>query len=123
MYFIRSVCFRLDTWHIVTIEKWQSQEDLDAHMASPHIAEVIAAAGGSFRWITRHPHSPLARVRWAELTGESIRAPDPKWDLERCVKRKGSDQGSGQPGLARLDGAVTTCRISSQPVGSRRHRE
>ncbi len=32
----------------VTIEKWESQEDLDAHMASPHIAEVITAAGDHF---------------------------------------------------------------------------
>jgi quinol monooxygenase YgiN len=29
----------------VTIEKWESQADLDAHMASPHIAEMITAAG------------------------------------------------------------------------------
>lgn len=32
----------------VTIEKWQSQEDLDAHMASSHIADVIATAGDHF---------------------------------------------------------------------------
>ena len=32
----------------VTIEKWQSQEDLDVHMASSHIADVIAAAGDHF---------------------------------------------------------------------------
>lgn len=32
----------------VTIEKWQSREDLDAHMASSHIADVIAAAGDHF---------------------------------------------------------------------------
>jgi quinol monooxygenase YgiN len=25
----------------ITIEKWESQEDIDAHMASPHLAEVI----------------------------------------------------------------------------------
>ena len=29
----------------VTIEKWESQEDLDAHMASPHIAAMVTAAG------------------------------------------------------------------------------
>jgi quinol monooxygenase YgiN len=29
----------------VTIEKWESQADLDAHMASPHIAEMITVAG------------------------------------------------------------------------------
>jgi quinol monooxygenase YgiN len=32
----------------VTIEKWESQEDLDAHMASPHIADVITTAGDHF---------------------------------------------------------------------------
>ena len=32
----------------VTIEKWQSQEDLDAHMASSHIADVVTAAGDHF---------------------------------------------------------------------------
>jgi quinol monooxygenase YgiN len=32
----------------VTIEKWQSQEDIDAHMASSHLADVIAAAGDHF---------------------------------------------------------------------------
>jgi quinol monooxygenase YgiN len=29
----------------VTIEKWASQADIDAHMASPHIAQMITAAG------------------------------------------------------------------------------
>jgi quinol monooxygenase YgiN len=32
----------------VTIEKWQSREDLDAHMASSHIADVVTAAGDHF---------------------------------------------------------------------------
>lgn len=32
----------------VTIERWQAQEDLDAHMASSHIADVITAAGEHF---------------------------------------------------------------------------
>jgi len=32
----------------VTIEKWESQADIDAHMASPHIAEMITAAGDHF---------------------------------------------------------------------------
>lgn len=32
----------------VTIEKWQSQEDLDAHMASTHMADAITAAGDHF---------------------------------------------------------------------------
>jgi quinol monooxygenase YgiN len=29
----------------VTIEQWESQADLDAHMASPHLAETFAEAG------------------------------------------------------------------------------
>lgn len=29
----------------VTIEQWTAQADLDAHMASPHIAEFITTAG------------------------------------------------------------------------------
>jgi quinol monooxygenase YgiN len=32
----------------VTIEKWDSQEDLDAHMASSHIADVVRTAGDHF---------------------------------------------------------------------------
>jgi quinol monooxygenase YgiN len=32
----------------VTIEKWQSQEDIDVHMASSHIGDVIATAGDHF---------------------------------------------------------------------------
>jgi quinol monooxygenase YgiN len=29
----------------VTIEEWESQEDIDAHMASPHMAEAVTALG------------------------------------------------------------------------------
>jgi quinol monooxygenase YgiN len=32
----------------ITVEKWASQEDIDAHMAGPHIANVIAVAGDHF---------------------------------------------------------------------------
>lgn len=32
----------------VTVEAWTSQADLDAHMASPHLAEAIAASGEHF---------------------------------------------------------------------------
>jgi len=32
----------------VTVEQWTSQEDLDAHMASPHLAAAIAASGEHF---------------------------------------------------------------------------
>jgi quinol monooxygenase YgiN len=34
-----------DTDVFVTVEKWSSQEGLDAHLASPHVAAAIAAAG------------------------------------------------------------------------------
>ncbi len=29
----------------VTVEKWRSQDDLDAHMKTPHVAEAFQAAG------------------------------------------------------------------------------
>jgi quinol monooxygenase YgiN len=29
----------------VTVEEWETQEDLDAHMASPHMVEAINAFG------------------------------------------------------------------------------
>lgn len=29
----------------VTVEKWQSQAGLDAHLASPHLAAALAASG------------------------------------------------------------------------------
>ncbi|MDN5743736.1 MAG: antibiotic biosynthesis monooxygenase [Nocardioidaceae bacterium] len=29
----------------VTIEEWRSQEDLDAHMAQPHVAKAFETAG------------------------------------------------------------------------------
>ena len=32
----------------ITIENWQSQADLDAHMASPHIAKVVTVAADHF---------------------------------------------------------------------------
>jgi quinol monooxygenase YgiN len=32
----------------VTIEAWGSREDLDTHMASPHIADFITTAGDHF---------------------------------------------------------------------------
>jgi quinol monooxygenase YgiN len=32
----------------ITVEKWESQEDIDTHMASPHIADVITTAGDHF---------------------------------------------------------------------------
>ena len=35
----------------ITIEKWESQEDIDAHMAGPHIAKLITVAGDHFEGI------------------------------------------------------------------------
>ncbi len=32
----------------VTIGRWESQEDIDAHMASSHMADAITAAGDHF---------------------------------------------------------------------------
>jgi quinol monooxygenase YgiN len=32
----------------VTVEKWQSQDDLNAHMASQHLADAMEAAGQHF---------------------------------------------------------------------------
>lgn len=34
-----------DPDHIVLIERWQSQADLDAHLASPHVADLLETAG------------------------------------------------------------------------------
>jgi quinol monooxygenase YgiN len=34
-----------DPDHFVHIEKWRSQEDLDAHMQTPHLGAVFAALG------------------------------------------------------------------------------
>ena len=33
---------------LVVLEEWESQADLDAHMATPHFQAFIAAAGSSF---------------------------------------------------------------------------
>ena len=47
-----------DPDHFVHIEKWRSQEDLDAHMQTPHLGAVFAAlsqpgimAGGPKMWM------------------------------------------------------------------------
>ncbi len=34
-----------DPHHFVLVERWRSQEDLDAHMALPHTGELFAFAG------------------------------------------------------------------------------
>ncbi len=34
-----------DPHHFVLVERWRSQEDLDAHFATPHVAALLAFAG------------------------------------------------------------------------------
>lgn len=34
-----------DPSHLVLIERWRSQEDLDAHMTKPYIADLFAVVG------------------------------------------------------------------------------
>jgi quinol monooxygenase YgiN len=34
-----------DPTTFITIERWRSQDDLDAHMQTPHIAQALEAAG------------------------------------------------------------------------------
>ena len=44
----------------VTLERWRGQDDLDAHMATPHIAAALAAADGNLAGdIAIHPLAPL----------------------------------------------------------------
>lgn len=43
----------------VTVETWRSQDDLDAHMQSPHVAQALGAAAGSLSGeIAIHPLTP-----------------------------------------------------------------
>ncbi len=45
----------------VTVERWRDQADLDAHMASPHIAAALGAADGNLGGdIAIHPLVPVA---------------------------------------------------------------
>ncbi|MCW2681038.1 MAG: putative monooxygenase [Frankiales bacterium] len=34
-----------DPNHLVLVERWRSQSDLDAHMTQPHVADLFAAVG------------------------------------------------------------------------------
>lgn len=44
----------------VTIESWRSQEDLDAHMTTPHIAKAFEVLGGAIAGdVAIHPLNPL----------------------------------------------------------------
>lgn len=45
----------------VTVERWRSQADLDAHMGAPHVAEAFAGAGGHLAGdVQIHPLTPVA---------------------------------------------------------------
>ncbi|GAA2063307.1 putative quinol monooxygenase [Williamsia deligens] len=39
----------------VTVEKWESQESLDAHMAAPHVAEAFSTLGDALENVAIHP--------------------------------------------------------------------
>ncbi len=44
----------------VTIERWRGMDDLDAHMATPHIAAAIAATGDHLTGdLAVHPLTPV----------------------------------------------------------------
>lgn len=48
------------TGTFVTIETWRSQDDLDAHLASPHVAAAFAAAGPLLSGeVAIHPLTPV----------------------------------------------------------------
>ncbi len=39
----------------VTVEKWESQDDLDAHMKTPHVADAFATQGDAIDNVAIHP--------------------------------------------------------------------
>ncbi|MGZ8177176.1 putative quinol monooxygenase [Williamsia sp. SKLECPSW1] len=39
----------------ITVEKWESQEALDAHMAAPHVADAFATQGEAIDNVAIHP--------------------------------------------------------------------
>ena len=39
----------------VTVEKWESQEALDAHMKAPHVADAFATQGDALENVAIHP--------------------------------------------------------------------
>ncbi|QIG45291.1 antibiotic biosynthesis monooxygenase [Nocardioides anomalus] len=44
----------------VTIESWRSQEDLDAHVATPHVARAFETLGGVLTGeVAIHPLTPV----------------------------------------------------------------
>ena len=45
----------------VTVERWRSQEDLDAHLGSPAVAAALAAADGKLTGeVMVHPLVPVS---------------------------------------------------------------
>jgi len=49
-----------DPTTFVTVEKWQSQSDLDAHMQTPHIAAALQAGADAFDGAPGiHPLQPI----------------------------------------------------------------
>jgi quinol monooxygenase YgiN len=45
----------------ITVEKWHSQADLDAHMGTPHIAQALTVAGEHFDGAPGvHPLGPVS---------------------------------------------------------------
>jgi quinol monooxygenase YgiN len=52
---------QLDENAFITVEVWRSQDDLDQHMASPHIKEVLATAGDALDGAPAiHPLTPVS---------------------------------------------------------------
>lgn len=49
-----------DSTTFITIELWRSQEDLDAHTKSPHLAAALASAGDALALTPAiHPLAPV----------------------------------------------------------------
>lgn len=50
-----------DPTTFVTVERWRGQDDLDAHMQTPHIAAALQAAGDALDGgPSIHPLAPVA---------------------------------------------------------------
>lgn len=43
----------------LTIESWRSQEDLDAHLKTPHVSTAFATAGEHLRDVAIHQLTPV----------------------------------------------------------------
>jgi quinol monooxygenase YgiN len=50
-----------DTTTFITVERWLSQADLDAHMETPHVARALQAAGDALDGAPGiHPLTPVS---------------------------------------------------------------